>query len=172
MLGRPHEAIPGKVPLNPWSSYLTEFIWIDLRAVLRLQPDNKEALVELAALSHTPQDQDSTPVNYLNPSSSTQAPRTESDAEILRRMGVAKPKPIKQPPFPRTTADERKLKITILSGSEGFGSNRKHGPNTMSRHGKEKAGAKKSNAITVIERMRMECSSYPGWERYVVKKVD
>lgn len=170
MLGRPHEAIQGKALLNPRSS-LTEFIWTDLRAVLRLQPDNKESLAELAALSHTPQDQDSTPANYLNPSSSTQAPRTESDAEMLRRLGVAKPKPIKQPPFPKTTADERKLKINILSGSEGFSSNRKHGQNT-SRHGKEKAGAKKSKAIAEIERMRMECSSYPGWERYVVKKVD
>jgi hypothetical protein len=137
-----------------------------------LQPNNKEALAELAALSRPPQDQDPTPTNYLNPSSSTQAPRTESDAEMLRRMGVAKPKPIKQPPFPRTSADERKLRVTIQSGSEGFGSNRKHGQKKMSRHGKEKAGTKKSNAMTVIEQMRMGCPSYPGWERYVVKKVD
>src|SRR5258708_17375663 len=159
MLGRPHEAIQGKALFNPQSS-LTEFIWTDLRAVLRFQPDNKESLAELAALSHAPQDQDSTPANYLNPSSSTQAPRTESDAEILRRMGVAKPKPIKQPPFPRTTAYERKLTINILSCSEDFSSNRKHSQNT-NPHGKEKSGAKKSKAITEIERMRIECSSYP-----------
>ena len=146
---------------------------IDLRAVLRLQPNNKEALLELAALIHPiTQDQDPTLANYLNPSSSRQQSRTEPGADTLRRLGVPKPKPIKQPPFPKTTADERKLKIVMLSGAEGFSSNRRHGQSTTSRQGKEKAGTKRSKTMREIEKMRIDCPSYPGWDRYVVKKVD
>lgn len=147
------------------------FSLLDLRAVLRLQPANKEALLELAALINpVTQDQDPTLANYLNPSSSRQQPQTDSGADTLRRLGVPKPKPIKQPPFPKTAADERKLKITNLSGSEGFGSNRRQ--SMTSRHGKEKAGAKRSKTVKEIEKMRIDCPSYPGWDRYMVKKVD
>lgn len=179
MLGRPKEAIQGK-PLVLTSSAVSSFE-VDLHAVLRLQPSNKEALAELTTLIPLVHKGHSNPSansgDYANSSSSSKQPPSgaDTDANTLQRLGVPKPKPIKQPSFPKTRADERKLKIMALSGSEGFGLNKNAGTNQQSgqsRHGKEKAGTKKSKTTMEIEQMRLECLSYPGWDRYVVKKAD
>jgi len=143
--------------------------------VLRLQPANKEALAELDSLIPL---NDSDVVVFsdsANPSTSKQPSRVESDAEKLRRLGLPKPKPIKQPSFAKTRADEQKLQFVSLSALEESGSNRKaSGPHVTNRHGKEKAGAGRSKAVKELERMRADCQSYPGWDkhRYVVKRVD
>ena len=159
----------------------------DLRAVLRLQPTNADAIRELTELLHPP-DGDNTSIVFLdsaNPSSSKQ-PTTvtkEKHAEQLRRLGIPEPKPTKQPPFPKTHADDRKLKIALLSGvgdgANGTAKSRKMGSaagdsqqQPQKRHGKEKAGTVKTMKTKEMERMRAECATYPSWDRYVVKKVD
>jgi len=91
---------------------------------------------------------------------------------------------MKQPPFPKTHADDRKLKILLMSGfgddTNGTAKSRKMGVGSpgdvkhhqQSRHGKEKAGTRKTSKTKEMERMRAECTSYPSWDGYVVKKVD
>jgi hypothetical protein len=89
---------------------------------------------------------------------------------------------MKPPPFPKTHADDRKLKIVLMSGlgdgANGAAKSRKMGGSLgdvqqqPSRHGKEKAGTMKTRNTKEMERMRAECVTYPSWDRYVVKKVD
>ena len=161
---------------------------IDLRAVLRLQPTNTDAIRELTELLSPPGD-DSTDLIFIdsaNPSSSKQ-PTTvtkEKHTEKLRRLGIPKPKPTKQPPFAKTHADDRKLRIALLSGvgdgTSGIAKSRKVGSavgdaqqqQPVRRHGKEKAGTMKTMKTKEMERMRAECVTYPSWDRYVVKKAD
>ncbi|KAF8963130.1 hypothetical protein BDZ97DRAFT_1661948 [Flammula alnicola] len=173
MLGRDEEAIQ------------------DLRAVLRLQPTNVDAIRELTALIFPPGEQDSSKASLnedTNPSSSKQSSNAQKEkhTEDLRRLGIPEPKPTKQPSFSRTRADDRKLKISLLSGSAdgGNGKHRKagnpggdtiHGAQQQqppSRHGKEKAGTMRTRKTKEMERMRAECVTYPSWDRYVVKRVD
>ncbi|CAA7267517.1 unnamed protein product [Cyclocybe aegerita] len=166
MLGRPDEAIQ------------------DLRAVLRLQPNNLEALAELASLISMADDKNLSGTT-TNPSSSKSPPsmKIEPNAETLRRLGIPKPKPIKQPPFTKLRSDDRKLKIVLLSPADSSGTGRKFSglntsslnepqlpPPKASRHGKEKAGAIRTRKTKELEKMRAECTNYPSWERYVVKK--
>lgn len=174
MLQQNAEAIQGASQLC--SSVMGLTMLPDLRAVLRLQPHNREALGELLSLMPLP----STPfanVGNHTPSSSSskQGAKIESDSDILRRLGVQKQKPTKEPPFARTRADDRKIKILTLPGSEGFGTNKKVSTNASqekpTRHGKEKASSARSLGAKEIDRMRLGCASYPGWERYLVKKV-
>ncbi|KDR78589.1 hypothetical protein GALMADRAFT_64232 [Galerina marginata CBS 339.88] len=178
MLGRPEDAIQ------------------DLRAVLRLQPTNEDALRELKALLFPSCNENGLDaiLGDENPSSSKQSTNAQKEkkAEDLRRLGIPEPKPTKQPPFSRTRADDRKLKITLMSGmgSSGTGtgkyrkmglaggadSNSSHGlqqkQQSASRHGKEKAGTMRTKKTKEMERMKAECATYPSWERYVVKKAD
>ena len=161
---------------------------IDLRAVLRLQPTNADAIRELTELLFPPGG-DNTDIAFLdsaNPSSSKQ-PTTvtkEKHSEKLRRLGIPEPKPTKQPPFSKTYADDRKLKIVLASGVgggvNGMAKSRKTGSaagdaqqqQPLKRHGKEKAGTMKTMKTKEMERMRAECATYPSWDRYEVKKVD
>lgn len=105
---------------------------------------------------------------------------------MLRRLGIPEPKPTKQPPFQRTRADDRKLKISLLAGATDatYGKHRKgvtpggeHNPSlqqppTPSRHGKEKAGTMRTKRAHEMELMRAECMTYPSWDRYTIKRVD
>ena len=98
------------------------------------------------------------------------------DPKSLQRLGIPKPKPIKQPSFARTKGDDRRLKI-VLTGGDSILRNRGNGKEnmfstSMSRHGKEKAGASKSQRTKEMERMKAECLVYPSWERYEVKRAD
>lgn len=176
MLGRSEEAIQ------------------DLRAVLRLQPSNREALAELASLiplasSNGPSIDISSGVNDdSKPSTSKQQPSESSpslstkvldmDPKSLQRLGIPKPKPIKQPSFARTKGDDRRLKIVLMGGVDSvrirgnFQVNGKENMFTISRHGKEKAGALKSQRTKEMERMKADCLVYPSWDRYEVKRAD
>ena len=109
-----------------------------------------------------------------SPSLSTQV--IDMDPKSLQRLGIPKPKPIKQPSFARTKGDDRRLKI-VLTGGDSILRNRGNGKEnmfstSMSRHGKEKAGASKSQRTKEMERMKAECLVYPSWERYEVKRAD
>ena len=172
---------------------------VDLRAVLRLQPSNREALAELASLiplaavnlSNGPSVDISSGVNgeVSRPSTSKQQTSDSSspslstkvlemDSKSLQRLGIPKPKPLKQPSFARTKGDDRRLKIVLMPGGESarnrgnFQVNGKENMFTISRHGKEKAGALRSQRTKEMERMKAECLIYPSWERYEVKRAD
>ena len=200
MLGRSEEAIQGifsSINFNPFHMVLS----VDLRAVLRLQPSNREALAELASLipltavnssnGHSIDISSGTSGNLCDdsmPSTSKQQPSESSpslstkvvdmDPKSLQRLGIPKPKPIKQPSFARTKGDDRRLKIVLMPGGDSvrnrgnFQANGKENMFTISRHGKEKAGALRSQRTKEMERMKAECLVYPSWERYEVKRAD
>ncbi|EDR08350.1 uncharacterized protein LACBIDRAFT_296876 [Laccaria bicolor S238N-H82] len=160
----------------------------DLRAIIRLQPHNAEALAELLfLLPPIPEDTTTT----LASSTSKQPTTTvEAASALLAQLGIHKPKKPKPIPFLRTKADNRKLKITavpqssttinpasIFSGVEfeeaGQGQGRTCGSNDMrnrtSRPGKEKASSAKTREM---ERLRGECAPYLSWDRYSLRKAD
>ena len=200
MLGRSEEAIQGissSIHCSPFLMALS----VDLRAVLRLQPYNREALAELASLiplaavnsSIGPSIDISSGVSGIfcddsKPSTSKQQPSESSpslstnavdmDPKSLQRLGIPKPKPLKQPSFARTKSDDRRLKIVLMPGGDSvrnrghFQANGKENIFTISRHGKEKAGALRSQRTKEMERMKAECLIYPSWDRYEVKKAD
>ena len=164
----------------------------DLRAIIRLQPHNAEALSELLSLlPPIPEDTTATLV-----SSTSKQPNTtvEAASALLAQLGIHKPKKLKPIPFLRTKADSRKLKITavplssttinpasIFSGVEfeedGKGPGRTCGPsyngndmrNRTSRPGKERASSAKTREM---ERLRGECAPYLSWDRYSLRKAD
>ena len=162
----------------------------DLRAVIRLQPSNTDAIRELTALLASREGEKTLkaiPDENTNSSSSKQVPNPQKEtfSEMLRRLGIPEPKPTKQPPFQRTRADDRKLKISLLpcATDAANGKNRKgvspggelgHNlqPPTPSRHGKEKAGTMRTKRAHEMELMRVECVTYPSWDRYTIKRVD
>jgi hypothetical protein len=173
--------------------------FVDLRAVLRLQPSNKEALAELVSLiplaavksSNGPSTEvssgvsgdDSKPSTSKQQTSESSSPSLSSevvdlDPKSLQRLGIPKPKPLKQPSFARTKGDDRRLKIVLMSGGDSvrnrgnFQVNGKENMFTISRNGKEKAGALRSQRTKEMERMKAECLVYPSWERYEVKRAD
>ena len=173
---------------------------VDLRAVLRLQPSNREALAELASLiplaavnsSNGPSTDissgasgsfcdDSKPSTSKQqtsePSPSLSTKVVDMDPKSLQRLGIPKPKPLKQPSFARTKSDDRRLKIVLMPGDSvrnrgNFQANGKENFFTISRHGKERAGALRSQRTKEMESMKAECLVYPSWERYEVKRAD
>lgn len=201
MLGRLEEAIQGIVSFIHCNLLVHA---VDLRAVLRLQPSNREALAELASLiplaaaklsngssidvssgingNHRDDSKPSTSKQQSSESSPSPSTKmVDIDLKLLQRLGIPKPKPIKQPSFARTKGDDRRLKIVLMPGGDS-GRNRGSGnfqtsgkeniSATISRHGKEKAGALRSQRTKEMERMKTECLVYPSWDRYEVKRAD
>ncbi|KAL1734771.1 hypothetical protein EV714DRAFT_268492 [Schizophyllum commune] len=149
----------------------------DLRAALKLQPSNIEALTELCSLI---------PDRSLEPtpcSSSAHTPSSSahpSDAALRSHLGLPKPKPIKPPPFPRTEADERVLKFSFLpapSDEAGIGAlrrelglrDRQWARSGYSRKGSKKAGGKEGEGVV---REEDKTILFPSWEWFSVKRVD
>ena len=197
MLGRSEEAIQGNFFSSIHCDLFLMASSLDLRAVLRLQPSNKEALAELASLiplaavnssngssiasGHF--GDDSKPSTSKQPTSESSSPSLSTkaidmDPKSLQRLGIPKPKPLKQPSFARTTGDDRRLRIVLMSGGDSgrnrgnFQANGKENFFTISRNGKEKAGALRSQRTKEMGRMKAECLVYPSWERYEVKRAD
>ena len=100
----------------------------------------------------------------------------DMDPKSLKHLGIPKPKPIKQPSFARTKNDDRKLKFVLMSGGGDSGRKQMNSKGnistSISRHGKEKAGALRSQKTKEMERMKAECLVYPSWDRYEVKRAD
>ncbi|KAJ7149850.1 hypothetical protein C8R43DRAFT_1006848 [Mycena crocata] len=96
----------------------------DLRAILKLQPTNTEAIQELLALlppSTSSSPTSSTFTSSISSSSSHAAAAEPSHnaassatAELHERLGIAKPKHPKPLPFSRTRMDDRKLKVVLV----------------------------------------------------------
>ncbi|KAL1745662.1 hypothetical protein HDZ31DRAFT_81751 [Schizophyllum fasciatum] len=137
----------------------------DLRAALKHQPHNMEALSELCAL-----------IPDRSPASSPSSSALPNDAALRERLGLPKPKPIKPPPFSRTQADDRVLKFSFLpaSGTDaGIGAlPRELG--LRERWGKENSRkGKKGQDGTVSPSCREDQAIlYPSWEWFSVKRVD
>lgn len=69
-----------------------------------------------------------------------------------------------------TLADERKLKIVSMPGSDASHVHSSACAHVQRRQGKEKE--KRSGKAKEMERMRLENVTYASWDRYIVKKVD
>ncbi|KAI0077282.1 hypothetical protein K474DRAFT_1643541 [Panus rudis PR-1116 ss-1] len=155
----------------------TEAAIKDLRAVLKLQPSNAEAQVELAALlpqnpqfqrmvssraSPIPSSSSGPPSSHAG-SSSAPAQSSSSSSSATPTKGRQKQK---QPPFPLTPTDSRKLKITHLPMTVdvpvGFD------PFMFSGSGLFKnLKTDTASGMHVVT----ETVTYPSWDRYVVQKV-
>lgn len=97
---------------------------VDLRAALKVQPTNEEAMAELISLLPPERLLKSKPKSKLEPSppaqsssSSSKQPESESAPKLAEVNGKQRPKQPKQPPFTRTRADDRKLKVVLIPAS-------------------------------------------------------
>ncbi|KAJ8517080.1 hypothetical protein ONZ45_g5687 [Pleurotus djamor] len=170
MQGKVDEAIKGKLNMNR-SCGLLLTVYLDLRAALKLQPNNNEANGELAALSPSPAEAPSGPsilVNTANSagSSSTsssiqQNPRPASSPE--RQGHASKAKAPKPPPFPKCLADERKIKLVPLPTTIEKG--RAHHDLYCTKHASQfqMTGEPVNETATL---------SSPSWDRYIAKRIN
>ena len=148
----------------------------DLRAVLKLQPNNMEAITELASL--LPQTRLTEEENNIPGSSSSSSKPQSNDNtdyinEVLDRLNIARPKQPKPPPFHRTRLDDKRLKITLMtvSASEYEELLRHDGKkNNNCSHSNYKRKAKAS--LKEVDKNKADAVVYPGWDRYIVKKAD
>ncbi|TFK61689.1 hypothetical protein BDN72DRAFT_431499 [Pluteus cervinus] len=157
----------------------------DLRSVLKIQPTNVDALAELASLIPLE------PVEAPSASSSSKSPdHTQTQAELLERLGVPRPRRLKPLPFKKNLTDERKLKIVLVAPSATDMSDFCNGCNHPHHNfglgnlglglaglanlaGKKKGKVRpKTEKSKELDKMRMESQNYPSWDRYFIKKVD
>lgn len=156
---------------------------IDLRALIRLQPYNTEAISELTTLLSP---------NLLSaqPTKGATAGGSSSSAKD-DYLDLPKPRPPKPLPFETTDEDRQKLKISNLPLTVDVPSNFElmaaatpasgMGGKTSSsgRKGKPKqSGLRGGNDMSTGPDMKKSTGkgqtmsfTYPNWERYLVKKV-
>ena len=178
----------------------------DLRAVLKLQPTNAEALAELQSLV-PPSSEPSTPTSSSSASISS-SPFSSSSSSSSWYSSSSSPPPLpttldkmcKYPPWPRTKADERRLKIVLFPASledfareclcesvecphhshlhdhDGHGNGAGNGGGKKRRdrgyNKKDETDGKCSRLREVEEIIKSETIVYPSWERYYVKRAD
>ncbi|KAG2107202.1 uncharacterized protein F5147DRAFT_698018 [Suillus discolor] len=128
----------------------------DLRAALKIQPSNSEALDEL--ISILPPDDSS----RLAPSSSSLATSSSSTSPAPRNAGslydhlhLPKLKQPKQLPFPRSSNDDRKIKVSSIPVSYEV---------PLMAAGKASTELKSKDLKT-----RTESFIFPSWEKYTVR---
>ena len=172
MQNRTDDAIKGDFFSIPFISkpYVTTFFKTDLRAVLKLQPNNMEAITELASL--LPQIRLKEGDNIPGSSSSSSKPQSNDNTdyinEVLDRLNIARPKQPKLPPFHRTRLDDKKLKITLMTVSASEYEDLLRGE--KSRDGSYSHKRKAKATLKEVDKNRVDAVMYPGWDRYVVKK--
>lgn len=137
----------------------------DLRAALRIQPTNTEALEEMlsllpSSLSPTPSYTDEATSSSVSGTSATPRNTPLSNHNLLQ---IPKPKSQKQLPFARTKADDRKLRIMPIPVMFEVP---KYVPGDPSATWKSTRAQKVRNVTT-----RTETFVYPSWEKYTVKQV-
>ncbi|CDO75122.1 hypothetical protein BN946_scf185010.g47 [Trametes cinnabarina] len=151
----------------------------DLRAVLRLQPTNAEAIAEVMALCPIDNLSSDAPVassSSSQPSSSSAAASSSSSSSVplsapsrtKRHPWIPNLKAPKPLPFPRAKTDSRKLKISSIpitvdipidfleEAAAADGKAKAHPPPPPSSY----------SGRTVSQTF-----SYPSWERYMVQKI-
>ncbi|KAH7921028.1 hypothetical protein BV22DRAFT_1132596 [Leucogyrophana mollusca] len=162
----------------------------DLRAALKIQPSNSEAIAELLSLlppeQATPSPPSASSSSAPSNSSSLQRP-SNSD-----RLQLPKPKPPKQLPFARTWGDDRKIKIVAvpvtfevpvpdascpLPPALAKASGSSHPSSTKTNPQPSPAGPKAAKPKAEIPnsgvkvKTQKESFVFPSWEKYVVKQV-
>ena len=184
MLGRVDEAIKGKSPeLDRFRVPMCLCHPADLRALIRLQPNNTEAISELTALL---------PPNPPSPHPTKGATAGGSSSSANDDyLDLPKPKHPKALPFETTENDKQKLRISNLPLTVDIPSNFEFmaaatvaagmGGKTPSsgRKGKPKrSGPRGSNDMPLgldtkkaSGKGQTMSFTYPNWERYLVKKV-
>lgn len=150
----------------------------DLRALIRLQPYNSEAISELAALLHPNP-------SSVQPAKGATAGGSSSSAND-DCLNLPKPRPPKPLPFEMSDEDGQKLKISNLpltvdipSSFEFMAAAGMDGKTPSGKKGKPKRGVpRKSNEMPVGPDTKKGSGkgqtmsfTYPNWERYLVKKV-
>ncbi|THH13121.1 hypothetical protein EW146_g7060 [Bondarzewia mesenterica] len=139
----------------------------DLRAALQIQPNNAEALTELASLI-PPSNGDPASVKSLNPSSSSSS--SAPQPPTYEYLHLPKPKPPKPLPFARTERDTKKLKITPTPLTLDM-------PVDLARAEAFMAALSEKDKVRDVMEMpdmevRAESFAYPGWERYTIRRCE
>ena len=180
MLGRVDEAIKGQsLKASPFLS-MRSYDTADLRALIRLQPNNTEAISELTALL-PPNPSSTQPTKGAMAGGSSSS--TNGDY-----LDLPKPRPPKPLPFETTEEDKQRLKISNLpltvdipsnfefmaaaTAAAGMGSKTSSG-----RKGKPKRNGPRGSGDMPIPDTKKTSGkgqtmsfTYPNWERYLVKK--
>ncbi|KAI0706424.1 hypothetical protein C8Q76DRAFT_749579 [Earliella scabrosa] len=160
----------------------------DFRAVLRLQPSNAEAVAEITALCPPapPEAAVDAAAASSSSSSSSAQPSSSSSATVQTQpqsSWIPAPRVPKPLPFPRSAADDRKLKISSIpitveipvdfpsfataesTAGGGTTGSSKSKPGTQGKSKKSAAGSGCGRTVT-------QTFAYPCWERYMVRRVD
>lgn len=170
----------------------------DLRAVLRLQPSNAEAIAEIHALcpqveeAHTPVSQPVASSSSCSPSSSSSSAHPSSSASsssssssqsaVNANSWIPAPRTHKPLPFPRGATDDRKLKIApipitveIPVDLASFMETATAAVNNKMQSPGQGQGQDRSGSKTLKDEMAgptvSQTFSYPCWERYMVSRV-
>ncbi|CAK5264353.1 unnamed protein product [Mycena citricolor] len=200
MLGRHDEAIRGSSLSSHSVCDSLTILLQDLRAIIKLQPNNSEAIQELISLLPPPSRAQRSSAKSPESSQSSAAA-----AELYDRLGVGKHKPAKPLPFPRTLLDDRKLKVVTVpmpatdtplgfchhqhshtcSGhhhhsarDKGKGKSTSINPaaagmGTATR--REKEQALETEMLKVLEAMKVDGMTtvlVPSWDRYVIRRAE
>ncbi|KAI0373616.1 hypothetical protein BV20DRAFT_749220 [Pilatotrama ljubarskyi] len=149
----------------------------DLRAVLRLQPSNTEAVAEIMALCSPAADDPATSsssqpsssfFSLSSASASSSSSSKPSPLPTAYSHWIPTPKPPKPLPFPPGPTDGRKLKISSIPITVDV-------PVEFPFFSSEGGVENKRNAIpppsALSGRTVPQTFSYPCWERYMVQKI-
>jgi hypothetical protein len=183
MLGRVDEAIKGQSPETCPFWGMCFYGPTDLRALIRLQPSNIEAISELTALL------------VPNPSSAQPAKGAaaggSSSSANDDHLDLPKPRLQKPLPFEMTDGDSQKLKISNLPLTVDIPSNFEFmaaataaagvggkAPPSGRKGRPKRSGPRGSGDMPMGPDMKKPAGkgqtmsfTYPNWERYIVKKV-
>ncbi|KAI0656427.1 hypothetical protein C8Q70DRAFT_1056661 [Cubamyces menziesii] len=152
----------------------------DLRAVLRLQPSNTEALTEIMSLCPAPPPAPDEPIasSSLASGSRSSQPSCSSSSSSSSRPPpgaagsglphwIPTPKPPKPLPFPRGATDGRKLKISSIPITVDIPVDFPF----FEADDKGKAGPSPPPPSSYSGKTVSQTFSYPSWERYMVQKI-
>lgn len=131
----------------------------DLRAVLRLQPSNPDAVAELARLA---------PPKHKSRNGSKPSSSSATGPLPKRSWQTSSPPPAnvqEDLPFIRTYRDDFKLKISVLPLAIDVPVDLP--PPFIGANEKVKSPPPASTSVAT----RLETFSYPSWDRYVIQKV-
>ena len=146
-----------------WRALASLTLVSDLRAVLRLQPSNTEALAEILALCPP----EAPPMEQPVASGSSSQPSSSAAPPTHNHTWIPAPKASKPLPFPRSPTDDRKLKISTIPITVEIPVDLPlFAPAAGASSASHKMGAEPPPGRTVKQTF-----SYPTWERYLVKKV-
>ena len=150
--------------MSLWRVFASLTLISDLRAVLRLQHSNTEALAEILALCPL----EAPPIEHpVASGSSSSQPSSSAAPPTHNHIWIPTPKASKPLPFPRSPTDDRKLKISTIPITVEIPVDLPlFAPAAGASSASHKMGAEPPPGRTVKQTF-----SYPTWERYLVKKV-